>query len=437
MTKTIYTSFGTNYIISITEDGTYEAYNIAEPSVKYVIDRKHHWKYLGSGKKYMNNGTKLRILRGLYNSGLNKDKADFIHFYEVNNISPKFIIEEVEEEQPAHKPSQGEDTMSTELTNKLLEKLDELSKPSQLETQMIEAIIAKGKDLATEDLKKDLVATLNDHIKNTYGALPTRIEVTGTPNPKPVTGIFHNMYDRLLKMVHANVPTMLVGPAGSGKNHTLEQIAEALDLDFYFTNAITQEHKLTGFVDAYGKYHETEFYKAFKNGGMFFFDEMDASIADALIIVNAAIANGYFDFPHERIRAHEDFRIVAAANTFGHGADMIYVGRSQLDGATLDRFAVVEFTYDKTVEQTLAQDDDLYTLVKSLRNAISTLQLRYTMSTRAIINSRKMVQSGLSKVDAIQFGIVKSISEDDMRMIRKELNLQQNDWTDAFLKCIR
>ena len=432
MTRTIYTSYGTNYVISITDNGEYQAYNIAEPSVKYVIDKDVHWKYLGLGRKYMNNSTKLRILRGLYNSVPDNDKKAFIDFYERNNIKPTYNENPILEE-----PTQGEDTMSTELTHKLLEKLDELSKPSQLETQMIEAIISKGKDLATDDIKKDLVNTLETHIKNTYGALPTRIEVTGTPNPKPVTGIFHNMYDRLLKMVYANVPTMLVGPAGSGKNHTLEQIAEALDLDFYFTNAITQEHKLTGFVDAYGKYHETEFYKAFTNGGMFFFDEMDASIPDALIIVNAAIANGYFDFPHERIRAHKDFRIVAAANTFGHGADMIYVGRSQLDGATLDRFAVVEFTYDKAVEQTLAQDDDLYMLVKSLRKAITSLQLRYTMSTRAIINSRKMVQSGLSKVDAIQFGIIKSISQDDMRMIRKELNLQQNDWTDAFLTCIR
>ena len=77
----------------------------------------------------------------------------------------------------------------------------------------------------------------------------------------------------------------------------MKQVAKALGLDFYFTNAVTQEYKITGFTDANGRYQETQFYKAFKNGGLFMLDEMDASIPEVLVILNAAIANGYFDFP--------------------------------------------------------------------------------------------------------------------------------------------
>lgn len=73
-----------------------------------------------------------------------------------------------------------------------------------------------------------------------------------------------------------------------------QQVAEALGLDFYFTNAVTQEYKLTGFIDANGNYQETQFYKAFTKGGLFFLDEMDASIPETLIILNAAIANRYY-----------------------------------------------------------------------------------------------------------------------------------------------
>ena len=115
----------------------------------------------------------------------------------------------------------------------------------------------------------------------------------------------------------------LAGPAGSGKNVICKQIAKALDLDFYFSNAVTQEYKLTGFTDANGTYHESQFYKAFRNGGLFMLDEMDASIPEVLIILNAAIANRYFDFPAPigYVEAHPDFRVVAAGNTFGNGAD--------------------------------------------------------------------------------------------------------------------
>ena len=57
-----------------------------------------------------------------------------------------------------------------------------------------------------------------------------------------------------------------------------------------------------------------------RNGGLFFLDEMDASIPEVLVLLNAAIANGYFEFPNGKITAHEDFRVVAAGNTVGSGA---------------------------------------------------------------------------------------------------------------------
>lgn len=60
-------------------------------------------------------------------------------------------------------------------------------------------------------------------------------------------------------------------------------------------------------------------YKAFKYGGLFMLDEMDASIPEVLIILNAAIANRYFDFPAPigYVEAHPNFRVVSAGNTFG------------------------------------------------------------------------------------------------------------------------
>ena len=74
--------------------------------------------------------------------------------------------------------------------------------------------------------------------------------------------IHHEQYETIKACLESNIPVYLAGPAGSGKNHTVEQIAKELGWDFYFSNSVQQEYKLTGFIDAGGKFHETEFYKA-------------------------------------------------------------------------------------------------------------------------------------------------------------------------------
>ncbi len=284
------------------------------------------------------------------------------------------------------------------------------------ESAIIEGIISKAKGLSTESLLNEAKAGIDNFIREEYGALPKKIRIEANGKRNDVTGIFHEKFETLLKIVERNIPLMLVGPAGSGKNHTLEQVAEALGLNFYFTNAVTQEYKITGFIDANGNYHETEFYKAFKHGGLFFLDEMDASIPEVLLILNAAIANRYFDFPNGRIDAHADFRVVSASNTTGTGADMQYVGRNQLDAATLDRFAQCEFNYDPIIESQLAVSPELYEFIIDLRNAVAKNDMRYVVSMRATINASKL-DDVLSTKELIEMVILKGMPKDDMRLL--------------------
>lgn len=227
--------------------------------------------------------------------------------------------------------------------------------------------------------------------------------------------IFHEQYAKIIACVKADIPVYLVGPAGSGKNHTLEQIARQLKMDFYFTNSIQQEHKLTGFIDAGGIFHETEFYKAFTNGGLFFLDEMDASIPEVLVLLNAAIANGYFEFPNGRAEAHINFRVVAAGNTMGSGADDQYTGRLVLDQATLDRFAIIEFNYDLRVEARLAKGDlELVNFVRDLREQSERLGIRATYSYRCIISATKL-KGILTTEEIITIAITKGIDKETIK----------------------
>lgn len=225
----------------------------------------------------------------------------------------------------------------------------------------------------------------------------------------------HEKYEEIKTLIDCNIPVYLVGPAGSGKNHTLEQIAKELDLEFYFTNSVQQEFKLTGFIDAGGNYHETEFYRAFKNGGLFFLDEMDASIPEVLVLLNAAIANKYFEFPNGKIRAHKDFRVVSAGNTVGNGADEQYTGRLTLDQATLDRFAIVEFDYSLKIELFLAKGNiELVSFIRELRKQATEKGIRATFSYRSITMVQKL-EGKLEMTEILTIAVFKGMDKDTIK----------------------
>jgi len=232
--------------------------------------------------------------------------------------------------------------------------------------------------------------------------------------------IRHEKFETIKACVENNIPVFLVGPAGSGKNHTLEQIAWDLGLEFYFTNSVQQEYKLTGFIDAGGTYHETEFYKAFTKGGLFFLDEMDASIPEVLVLINAAIANRYFEFPNGRVEANENFRIVAAGNTVGNGANEQYTGRLTLDQATLDRFAIIDFDYSLKIEVHLAKGNmELVEFVRELRKQAKEKGIRATFSYRCITMVTKL-EGKLELTEVMNIAVLKGFDKDTINTFRPE-----------------
>lgn len=261
--------------------------------------------------------------------------------------------------------------------------------------------------------------------KTTTTAPKTQIEYTGE-------SVKHEKFEMIKTCIENNIPVYLAGPAGSGKNHTLEQIAKEMGLDFYFTNSVQQEYKLTGFIDAGGVFHETEFYKAFKNGGLFFLDEMDASIPEVLVLLNAAIANGYFEFPNGKINAHENFRVVAAGNTVGNGADDNYTGRMVLDQATLDRFAIIDFDYDIKIEMYLAKgNSELVEFIESLRESATNNCIRATFSYRCISMVAKL-EDKMDLVNIIKIAVVKGLDKDTVNTLIGGCN-----WDNKYSEALR
>lgn len=165
----------------------------------------------------------------------------------------------------------------------------------------------------------------------------------------------HSRFGDVVKIVGAGLHAYLVGPPGTGKTTLCSQVAEALSLDFAMISCdpTMPASKLFGFVDANGTERRTPFWDVYENGGLFLFDEIDNAHPGIIAGMNSALANGHCAFASRIVKRHANFRCVAAANTFGTGATRQFVGRNQLDAATLDRFVTVTVDIDEKLEEAL------------------------------------------------------------------------------------
>jgi MoxR-like ATPase len=225
-----------------------------------------------------------------------------------------------------------------------------------------------------------------------------QVKKADMPEPKEI-GVCHYLTEQIAQVCNIGVHQMLVGPAGGGKTTCCEKVAEILDLKFYPMSVGPQTTKsdLLGFIDAGGNYHTTPLREAFENGGLLLLDEVDAANAGVLTIINALLANGYCSFPDGVKKRNENFRCICACNTYGRGADREYVGRNQLDAATLDRFAVVDFEYDEAMERAIAGNDAWVDKIQQYRKRASELKMRVVISPRASIFGAKLLANGMKE----------------------------------------
>ena len=110
---------------------------------------------------------------------------------------------------------------------------------TQLQNMMLKVLAEQSVDKVMEQAKP----ILDDYIKNTYGVLPKVIEVKTEKSTKKIKGVTHEKFEQVLKIIGANIPVFMTGGAGTGKNVIAKQVAESLGLEFYCTNAVTQEYR--------------------------------------------------------------------------------------------------------------------------------------------------------------------------------------------------
>jgi MoxR-like ATPase len=203
----------------------------------------------------------------------------------------------------------------------------------------------------TPSVDRDEVLRLVDERLSEFAV--RRVEVVQPSVPPVDVGVQHAKFDSLLSVVACRLNSWLVGPAGSGKTSAAKAAADALGLPFYALSVgpQTTQSQLTGYNNvSNGDYVSTQLRQAYEHGGVFLLDEVDAGSPAVLVTINALLANGHASFPDAVVERHPDFVLVAAANTIGLGADRQYVGRQQVDAATLDRFVFLDWANDVALE---------------------------------------------------------------------------------------
>lgn len=166
----------------------------------------------------------------------------------------------------------------------------------------------------------------------------------------------HSAYAYVKAAIDSRVPVCLIGPAGTFKSTLCKQIAEDMGLNYGFV-PMTAGATPSWIVGAYtlDGYRSRSAMDCYEHGGVFVFEEMDAADPNMLLVANNLIENDVFDNPvtGEQITRHEDFIPVACMNSMGLGATATNTGRSRLDDATRNRFAMgrVNIMLDEDLEE--------------------------------------------------------------------------------------
>lgn len=312
------------------------------------------------------------------------------------------------------------------------------------------AVMALLFDELLEDLNKnsskkieEVQKNLNDKIKSVEEKAKNYLAnveslLTGKPFTvnfgtveSPKNEVVHSAFHKILKIIQSmkrkEKNIMLVGGAGGGKTHLVNQVAKSLGLEFYpFSVGVqTTKSDLLGFINANGVYMPSVIRQAYENGGVLLLDEFDAAHPGVVTILNSLLANGHSSFPDKIVPKHEKFICICACNTYGKGANIDYVGRNRLDAATLDRFIVVNVDYDSALEKILTQHDVWYAIISQIRKNINELGIKLIVSPRASMDGADLLEAGFSLNEVLEMTVLKGSNKDIRGKVLKGINLEK------------
>lgn len=389
-------------------------------------------------------------LVGNFNTGKVEEEAEEW----ISNLFSKFSEEEFEIVIRNSAGSPAYAVFDETFFKTVLDKVHMEEKVKQMEKEMedmksLDRSKANSLDLLTQTVAKTmedsvkkvafdgLISEFSDWVKDTYG--PNYVQPTTylKPDGKPVEGVVNAKFKNVARWVALNIPVLLTGPAGCGKNVLVSQIAEHFGMPYLIVNRIQDSSELQGFKTVDGEYAVTPFIKFVKEcekkkiDGIVVFDEIDGSDANALITVNDAISSREITLADTTKVNLKKIHFMACANTWGTGATDEYVGRNQLDSATLNRYRKVEIDYDPKVEESICPNKDLLKFFREFRKAVRSCGIKHIVSYRNLEGLTQGVEFEKDRMntqvltDIIKEALLENLRRDDLGQIYPKLDYSE------------
>ena len=327
------------------------------------------------------------------------------------------------------------ETMNTQANNTGIEQVANIFASLQNEAYNKGYKVAQDEAAAKID---DLTAQVEE-LKNKPTTSGTVINITidGKTETKVIKSIVNPNAEELVDYLKEGENVFLWGPAGAGNNVLGEQLAEMLNVQFFYMNTVYTKYDVTGFTDAQGNYVPTAFVNWLNNdGGLMFIDEMCTNSPEANTAINSLLANRYIVLQNgEVLKMSPRHYVVAADNTNGLGATEEYNGRYKMDESTRDRFAFFFIDYDAAVEESIVGDKkDILDFVRELRNVTKECNISLILGYRCINRLVKFYNRDAART--IEHNILKGMEQDTINEIAARLN-GTTKWHRAFKSLVK
>ena len=303
----------------------------------------------------------------------------------------------------------------------------------------------KGYKVATDEAaaKIDDLTAQVEELKNKPTTTGTVINITigGKTTTTTTKKVLHPKFARIIKILKnpkRKMHAYLYGPAGTGKNVLAEQVAESLGVKWFYLNTVYTKYDITGYCDAQGKYVPTIVYDFLKSeSGLLLLDEIDNSMAEALVPINALLANGYITFQNgETLYLDDKHFIIAAGNTNGQGATAEYNGRYKMDESTRSRFGFVKIMYDEAVEKSIVgKYTDILDFINDLRRVRDDSNISMILGYREI-DSLVAFYDDDDINETLDNFILKGMEQDTINEIASRL-YGKTKWHEAFKSLVK
>lgn len=340
-----------------------------------------------------------------------------------------------EEETKTSETIKTDETMNTQGNNTGIEQVANIF--ASLQSEAYNKGYAQAQDEAAA--KIDNLTAQVEELKSRPQTSGTVINITieGSTTQKVIQSIVNPNAEELIDYLKEGENVFLWGPAGAGKNVLGEQLAEMLDVQFFYMNTVYTKYDVTGFTDAQGNYVPTAFVNWLNNdGGLMFIDEMCTNSPEANTAINALLANKYIVLQNgEVLKMSPRHYVVAADNTNGLGATEEYNGRYKMDESTRDRFAFFYIDYDAAVEESIVGDKkDILDFVRELRNVTKECNISLVLGYRCINRLVKFYNRDAART--IEHNILKGMEQDTINEIAARLE-GATKWHKAFKSLVK